>query len=439
MKKNKKLTAALLFCFAFIVTATAAYADITASSGYDILKDAVKTTNTNMSEGFESFTLEKTLSVKDNDKLLETNENMQKVDCVRNITENTASNYNYRGERYESYSYADESGTISRNSGSDIYYISRQSSAAGIKPLIGFSGEEQASDIENIIDALVGNLKEYVIVEDKPDGSRELSVSLNGSRIPPLANAVSSFCIKQYGINLGENLQTASITSNGAFTQYNFSPRTENAQLLPYLTDDIYVKSFTGNAATDKDGILETLLATIVITGNDESGISHDLTFDFLLRLTGINSTTVEKPDLTGKKVEERVEWSSRSNPDSQELKKFIGTYKNDMATTVNGEFVKIGERFLEIESIEGEKIKGRIYDVYREAFASDYKSQKIDISFEAVLASETFAKIEATEPSVNSYVKPKVLYFNIDSASVRLVGSWTVPFDDQFYRVFEN
>ena len=51
--------------------------------------------------------------------------------------------------------------------------------------------------MEKIVDALVGNLKEYVQVDENANGERVYSGTLTQMQVPALFNAVSSFYIKQ--------------------------------------------------------------------------------------------------------------------------------------------------------------------------------------------------------------------------------------------------
>src|SRR5690606_19832549 len=57
--------------------------------------------------------------------------------------------------------------------------------------------DEAAEDLEKIVDALVGNLKEYVQVDENANGERVYSGTLTQLQVPALINAVSSFYMKQ--------------------------------------------------------------------------------------------------------------------------------------------------------------------------------------------------------------------------------------------------
>ena len=40
---------------------------------------------------------------------------------------------------------------------------------------------------------------------------------------------------------------------------------------------------------------------------------------------------------------------------------KFVGTYKNNIVMDKDGKFVKIGERMVEITSVDGDKVTGKV------------------------------------------------------------------------------
>ena len=55
-----------------------------------------------------------------------------------------------------------------------------------------------------------------------------------------------------------------------------------NENHLPKITKDIFVKEVKGNMVTSKDGLIQSVLGTGVISGKDENGKEHNLTFELL-------------------------------------------------------------------------------------------------------------------------------------------------------------
>jgi len=57
--------------------------------------------------------------------------------------------------------------------------------------------DEDFEYIERIFDALIGNLKEYVVVTEDADGNKEFSGKLSDAQIPAVVNAVIAYAAKK--------------------------------------------------------------------------------------------------------------------------------------------------------------------------------------------------------------------------------------------------
>lgn len=147
--------------------------------------------------------------------------------------------------------------------------------------------------------------------------------------------------------------------------------------------EDIYVKGIGGSAQVNTEGLLESLLATATISGRDEQGNVHEITIDVLFNLSAINSTTISKPDLSGKEVIKQ-EGKVRTEPYNYEItypEKYLGSYSNDIIIEKDGRFVKIGERKLEITHLSNANISGNYTETYREGY-EDYAANKMEFTF---------------------------------------------------------
>jgi len=166
----------------------------------------------------------------------------------------------------ESYSYSDKNVNIHKSSDQNVYYINEYTSPREVGSFKNPFKEEEASDVEKIADALVGNLKDYVIVNENSDGSKVLSGSLNESQIPAIINAF------------------VSLQSKNEFGRNN-----NNENNMPKITKDIFVKEITGKAVVNKDGLIENILGTGELSGKDDSGKEHILSFELSGKLSDIN------------------------------------------------------------------------------------------------------------------------------------------------------
>lgn len=356
MKVKKKTAILISFTVGTLLLATTALADIATKSGYDQLKDALKVTAQQSTEKFNSFTMDGSMVMKDNGKTLMNDNVILKVDRSKSASESLSSGENLRGDKNNSQSYTDKTTSISVRNGDPIYYVTEFTKERKEDIFTNPFKGNRAEDYEKIADALVGSLKDQVVVTENSDGSKVLAGSLTEVQIPALVNAVASFQLKQ-----------------------QFSGRQDN---LPNLTKDIFVKEVKGSAKINKDGVMESVLGSAVLSGKDEQGKVHDITVEVLAKLSGINSTTVTKPDLTGKKVIKNIynenQGSEISNPE-----KFVGKFKNDIIIEKDKKFVKIGERFVEITQFDNKTVAGRYYEVYKPGF-EEYATPQRDFKFDA-------------------------------------------------------
>ncbi|UUZ86024.1 hypothetical protein LJK88_22870 [Paenibacillus sp. P26] len=151
-------------------------------------------------------------------------------------------------------------------------------------------------EVENVIDELVGNLKNYVTVSPQEDGKQVHRLPAERRQIPSAVNAVGSLVIK-HGLN-GHEQQAIE----------GKSPLAANLEQLrsslPKLSQDIKISSVTVNAKVDASNHIVEQDAVLTLTGKDASGTAHEVVIDAKLGLSGFDSTTPDQVDLTGKQVQ---------------------------------------------------------------------------------------------------------------------------------------
>src|SRR5680860_149576 len=356
MKFKKKTAMLVSFTLGTLLVATTALADIANKSGYDQLKDAFKVTAEQSSEKFESFTMDFSMAMKDNGKTLMTENEIRKYDRSKSASENISSGQRLNGDKYNSNFYSDTKTQIRVSDSDPTYYVTQYTKERKEEAFANPFKEDSAADVEKIADAIVGSLKDHVVVMENSDGSKEFSGSLTEVQIPSLVNAVASLQLKQ---------------------QFNNGNQDSN---MPRLTKDVFIKEVKGSAKVNKDGVMENILGTAVLSGKDEQGTVHDVTVEILAKLSGINFTTVTKPDLTGKKVVKNV---ANENPRSEisNPEKFMGKFSNDILIEKDNKFVKVGERMLDITQIDNKTVAGRYYEVYKSGF-EEYATAQRDFKF---------------------------------------------------------
>ncbi|MCB2290393.1 hypothetical protein LGK97_11510 [Clostridium sp. CS001] len=413
MKFNKKSKIIISLALGTVMFTTTAIAQVISKSGYDQLKDSVKYTAEACTTNLSSYTVDMSIDVKDNGAVICSQNDITKFD-VSNQTKESVTTTIEGGTKKEGYWYSDKNSYISKNSGDDVYYNTQyESPRETVVPSNPFK-EKGATDMEKIADAIVGSLKDAVVVTENKDGSKILSGKLSEFQIPALINAVVS-------------LQSKNEFGN----DYN------NESVMPKITKDVFVKEITGNMVTTKEGLIESVLGSGVLVGTEESGKEHSLSFEILVKITNVNLTKINKPDLTGKKVEKNIEkdHSTISSPE-----KFIGKYKSDMIIEKNGKFEKIGESFVDITTIDGKSVSGRHYEEYVKGY-EEYATNKKDFKFNAKFEQDQFNGQFTSDSASKDIVKGHIsidqysakVYFNVDrnrSSNIMLDGQYNKVFN---------
>ena len=395
MKISKKAIMGICLALGTMLFTTTAFAEITTSNGYEQVKDALKTSAENCSSKFDNYTISTSLAIKDGGDLVSQNDSTIKYDNINYQQETIGSNIS-GNQKNESYFFRDKNGYINYDSNQGTYYHTNFASEQKNDFLFENPFKQSGvSDIEKIIDALVGNLKDYAIVNQNPDGSKEISGSISEAQIPAIVNAVVSYKVKNQFAN-----------------QYS-----DKSSEVPRITDDIYVKEIKANAIVDKDGIIQNAMGVGIISGKDEQGNLHELNFEILGKLTDVNSTSVNKPDLAGKKVETYTEEEQSTN-ELTNTEMYLGTYKNNIVIKKDNKFQKIGERIIDITQIDNETITGRYHEEYITGYDENSK-EAVDFNFSAKFEDEHkySAKFESQDTKGN--IKSGTIFTNSKFPSV--------------------
>jgi hypothetical protein len=412
MKFNKKSKIIISLALGTVMFTTTAIAQVISKSGYDQLKDSIKYTAESCTTNLSSYTMDMSFVVKDNGTVISSWNSINKVDVANQTKEDISTTVEGK-KKSENYFYSDKSGYITKSGNDDVYYKNEYETPMVTDPQKNPFKEKGADDMEKIADAIVGSLKDAVVVTENKDGSKTLSGKLSEFQIPALINAVVS-------------LQSKNEFGN----EYN------NGSVMPKITKDVFVKEITGNMVTTKEGLIQSVFGSGVLVGTEENGKEHSLSFEVLAKITNVNLTKVTKPDLTGKKVEKNIEKnnSTISNPE-----KFIGKYKSDMIIEKNGKFEKIGESIVDITAMDSKSVSGRLYEEYAKGY-EEYATNKKDFKFTAKFEQDQFNGQFTSDSSSKETIKGNIsidqysakVYFNVDGNR-----SSNIIFDGQYSKVF--
>ncbi len=433
MKNRKKTLITVSILSGILLFTATAFADITAKSGYETFKSAIKNTAAAFTKQFDSFTFETMVSLKDNGKVIFEQSTLAKVDIKNNMEENIDSIEYAAGKKQETYSYSDSKTRIFHSPYDDAYIVTEYDTenimSMTQRHFRNPFEEERAKDLERVFDAVVGDLRNYVSVDEKDGGSLEVFGSLNESQIPALANALASLGVKQF---------------------VNERPRLDNNQnIFPEIVDDIYIRGVSGNADVSKDNIVEKILGTVEISGKDKDGVVHELTLDIVFKVYDINSTHVTKPDLTGKEVK----INKVMRPESQYAidKRYLGKWKNEVTEIKDQEIARKAVRYITINSVDDKFVRGsyseQYFDEERQNEEFEFEARIVDENYPEQVRADSSTKTMVVRPIRANQAEFEFVNSKGDKEKVRLHFNHTEIFlapiqsrleHGQFYKVFE-
>lgn len=414
MKLNKKTVTLLSFTLGTTLFLSTAFADAMIGSGYDHLKSSIKNTASQMEQGMGNYTTEMMFTLKDNGETFMQVSEREKVDIAAKATENNSVTQYGNEEPSQNYSYQDKTRSIWKDQSDGTYTVTEYAQDLNREPFTNPFKEQGAAEIEKIFDAVVGNLKDYVQAEDRDDGGKTYTGNLSEAQVPALVNAVASFGMKQ--ILADES-------------------RANRDLKVPQIESDIYVKKVAGIASESKNGVLENLTGEVVLAGKDKAGNVHDLSISVVMRLTDVGQTKIVLPDLTGANIQKVNEAAFGLSS------KYVGAYKNDIIVEKNGQFVKAGERKLEITSVDQNRITGK----YTETPAPGYEAelaQPLSFNFDQTFDTKDGPSFTYTAPSGEQgtfHLYPNgngQVYVNMDHTGP--ARNRNLPYDGNFSRLFE-
>lgn len=140
---------------------------------------------------------------------------------------------------------------------------------------------------EMLADTLVGDVKNQFV-----ENGQTISVNLEGAQIPELARLA---------------LSTAAENSNRMDASKANGKQGPNESMMPMMgkmpkLTNIDVKSIAMTATVDGTTLKDNEF-TVTITGNDASGVAHEIAVTLNAKITDVGSTKVDAIDTTGKDV----------------------------------------------------------------------------------------------------------------------------------------
>lgn len=253
----------------------------TSGSGYESYKDAVKSTMLT-----ENATVDAQFEVKDNGAIILSGNSIQKLDKE---SSSSKSNINIDGTT-KTYVTSEAAGSLIVKA-DDAYYSAvddEKDEDNNKDEEKDFSANSSTVKLaEMLTDTIVGDVRNQFVTD-----GQNISVNLEGAQIPELARlAVSA---------VAENIDKVdkNISNEGGNLDESM---TSIMNTVPKLTN-IDVKSISMNATVDGN-TLKNNEFTIVITGNDADGVSHELSFLVSAEISNVGNTVIDTIDTNGKEV----------------------------------------------------------------------------------------------------------------------------------------
>lgn len=148
---------------------------------------------------------------------------------------------------------------------------------------------------ESILDTLVGDLKNQVTLRDIGDDRKQISINLDKNEIPTLFNLLLN-------VRQNEERTVECETDNKMSEILGINPHDFK---FPELTSSIQAEEVNVGIIIDKDNIIRKMDLEFEVIGNDAQNNIHNQKLKISFDISGINSTTADIMDLTGKEVNE--------------------------------------------------------------------------------------------------------------------------------------
>ncbi|MNH85154.1 hypothetical protein D3C73_375930 [compost metagenome] len=264
------------------------------TSGYEAYKSALKNTKT-----IQSVAIQGAATIQDNGKVLGTANAQFKLN-MKSGTSSGNTDFSAGGEHQKLNIYNQNDQTILKTDSSDTYYVKQDKEESRFKKMDHSKAidPETSRQVETVVDALVGNLKDYVNMDSAADGSKQISLQLDNAQLPAVVNAIAPLAIKEATKHRDEIQPKDSRPLALPFHKDVLKDE------VPQLTQDIKIDHVSVKATVNASNYIQHQEADLTVSGKDSSGAAHQLIIHLQADFSGFNSTTPDTLDLKGKKVQ---------------------------------------------------------------------------------------------------------------------------------------
>ncbi len=277
MKKQKKHFVTLVcLVVGMLMLTTAVYANYDDAKGYTNYKDSLKY----LLFEADNYTANYSGTIKMDDKEVQTFNGADKREGKnKNHYEKSKDSFTSPAREYEYYTYSQGNKYYGYYPETNEYYQG-ESFNSGNGSLMGTNDATTKKAVrfaELLADALVGDLKNNIILESSKDGIKEYSIHVSGNQIPEIVTA---------GLSLTFTASNSEGYENNVTNQFGNEPYIENVNM---------------KVALDEKGRLVKNELEASLVGTDKDGKKHTGTMEISVEITDYDSTTVDTFDPTGK------------------------------------------------------------------------------------------------------------------------------------------
>lgn len=190
--------------------------------------------------------------------------------------------------------FGQEGKLVLKNSEDEIYYTLEKSERMQHHR----QGDHPPQFLENVADALLGNVKNRVELTEQPDGMKQVSLHLSDSQIHPVVQLIGSHMLQKAGEHPVPEKRGGMPPFQPLFGEPVYDK-------LPKLTEDVRIKSVDVTADITPQQQISNESVRIAFTGKDSAGEVHEITVSMQVGMSDFGVTVPEKADLTGKTVKE--------------------------------------------------------------------------------------------------------------------------------------
>jgi len=278
MKSKKIKTIVITALTGCMLLSVTAFASANGASGYQTYKDAIKNIVTT-----KNATITTAFSVKDNGNTTISGTGVEKLEGTNNSSDTKIT----IGSTTNDVETSSVNGQTIVKDGENYYSRAGNDKMRNVNMEKKFDESSSKTKLgEMVLDTLVGDVKNQFVV----DGDT-ISLKLEGAQIPELAKlAISAAVEEKNSKKANDKVDTG---KDGMKEAFNTIPNLKNVD----------IKSLSMTAKVDGTNLTDNAFK-IVITGEDESGVTHEFEVSSDFVITNVNSTKADSIDITGKQIQ---------------------------------------------------------------------------------------------------------------------------------------